>query len=410
MTPEDEQPTSPAARTRPPRAPRSLPPSRPQPSPRPQTRRPPSRRPASRRAPSANGPCAGRDANATRGRPPRRSPPRRKPPAAKPAAPKPPPPKSRPRKPTKQPLAKRPRREPPPRLPRRRNPRRRPAAAKPARPRRRVVRAHARYVRTSARKARMVCPHLRGKSVEEARAILAFTPREAARDWSKLLESAVANAESNHELLEEDLIVREAYADEGPTIKRFRPRAMGRATPIAKRTSHLTIALATSRSRWPPTPRNERKTENDGTEGSSRGDARGLHPRLEVQLVQRAPLRRVPRRGHPCPRAHRQQARPRGAVGDHDPQGRQRTRGQHPHRPSRDRDRQVGHRSGRPPPRSAPHDQKADQGQHPRDQAPRARRQARRPVDRRAAPEPRRLPPGDEARPHQRDALRAPRA
>ncbi len=110
-------------------------------------------------------------------------------------------------------------------------------------PRRRVVKAHARYVRTSARKARMVCGHLRGKSVEEARAILAFTPREVARDWSKLLESAVANAESNHELLEDDLIVREAYADEGPTIKRFRPRAMGRATTIRKRTSHLTITL-----------------------------------------------------------------------------------------------------------------------------------------------------------------------
>ncbi len=110
-------------------------------------------------------------------------------------------------------------------------------------PRRRVVRAHARYVRTSARKARMVCGHLRGKSVQEARAILAFTPRDVARDWSKLLESAVANAENNHELLEDDLIVREAYADEGPTIKRFRPRAMGRATPIHKRTSHLTITL-----------------------------------------------------------------------------------------------------------------------------------------------------------------------
>jgi len=110
-------------------------------------------------------------------------------------------------------------------------------------PRRRVVAAHARYVRTSARKARMVCGHIRGKSVQEARAILAFTPREVARDWSKLLESAVANAESNHELLEDDLIVREAYADEGPTIKRFRPRAMGRATPIRKRTSHLTITL-----------------------------------------------------------------------------------------------------------------------------------------------------------------------
>jgi len=115
------------------------------------------------------------------------------------------------------------------------------ASAKPSR--RRVVRARARYVRTSARKARMVSGHLRGKTVSEARAILAFTPREVARDWSKLLESAVANAENNHELLENDLVVREAYADEGPTIKRFRPRAMGRATPIHKRTSHLTITL-----------------------------------------------------------------------------------------------------------------------------------------------------------------------
>jgi ribosomal protein L22 len=117
------------------------------------------------------------------------------------------------------------------------------ASSVKAAPRRKVVAAHARYVRTSARKARMVCGHIRGKSVEEARAILAFTPREVARDWSKLLESAVANAESNHELLEDDLIVREAFADEGPTIKRFRPRAMGRATPIRKRTSHLTITL-----------------------------------------------------------------------------------------------------------------------------------------------------------------------
>jgi len=130
--------------------------------------------------------------------------------------------------------------------------RRKPRAA--TAPRRRVVRARARYVRTSARKARMVCGHLRGKSVQEARAILAFTPREVARDWSKLLESAVANAESNHELLEDDLIVREAFADEGPTIKRFRPRAMGRATPIRKRTSHLTITLTTG-----PEPRTTKR-------------------------------------------------------------------------------------------------------------------------------------------------------
>jgi ribosomal protein L22 len=117
--------------------------------------------------------------------------------------------------------------------------RRRDAAPRPP-----VVRAQAKYVRSSARKARLVCDHIRGKSVEEARAILAFTPRSVARDWSKVLESAVANAEHNHELDGEDLLVKAAHADEGPTLKRFQPRAMGRATPIRKRTSHLTILLA----------------------------------------------------------------------------------------------------------------------------------------------------------------------
>jgi ribosomal protein L22 len=106
-----------------------------------------------------------------------------------------------------------------------------------------VVRAQAKYVRTSARKARLVCDHIRGKSVDEARAILAFTPRAVAKDWAKLLDSAVANAEHNHELLGDDLVVQTAYADEGPTLKRFQPRAMGRATRIRKRTSHLTITL-----------------------------------------------------------------------------------------------------------------------------------------------------------------------
>jgi ribosomal protein L22 len=106
-----------------------------------------------------------------------------------------------------------------------------------------LVRAQAKYVRTSARKARLVCDHIRGKSVQDARAILAHTPRAVARDWSKLLESAVANAEHNHELLGDDLRIAAVTADEGPTLKRYRPRAMGRATRIRKRTSHLTILL-----------------------------------------------------------------------------------------------------------------------------------------------------------------------
>jgi ribosomal protein L22 len=123
-------------------------------------------------------------------------------------------------------------------------------AAKPARTRSRdaepavVVRARAKYVRTSARKARLVCDHIRGKDVAEARAILAFTPRAAAEAWTKLLESAIANAEHNYDLVGEDLRVTRVFADEGPTLKRFRPRAMGRATRIRKRTSHLTIELA----------------------------------------------------------------------------------------------------------------------------------------------------------------------
>ncbi len=119
--------------------------------------------------------------------------------------------------------------------------RRRGAAETPATPAQ--VRAQARYVRTSARKARLVCDHIRGKSVEEARAILDFAPRSAARDWSKLLESAVANAEHNHELVGDELRIVDAHADEGPTLKRYRPRAMGRATRIRKRTAHLSITL-----------------------------------------------------------------------------------------------------------------------------------------------------------------------
>ena len=105
------------------------------------------------------------------------------------------------------------------------------------------VRAQAKYVRSSPRKARLVIDHIRGKSVEEARAILVHTPRAAAEPVLKVLESAVANAEHNHELLPEELRVFQAFVDEGPTIKRYRPRALGRATRIRKRTSHITINL-----------------------------------------------------------------------------------------------------------------------------------------------------------------------
>jgi ribosomal protein L22 len=105
------------------------------------------------------------------------------------------------------------------------------------------VRAQARYVRTAPRKARLVIEHIRGKPVDQAIAILQHTPRAASRDVLKLLNSAIANAENNHELVADDLKVGKAFVDEGPTLKRYRPRALGRATRIHKRTSHMTITL-----------------------------------------------------------------------------------------------------------------------------------------------------------------------
>ena len=108
-----------------------------------------------------------------------------------------------------------------------------------------VVRARAKYVRSAPRKARLVMDHIRGRPVEQARAVLAHTPRAVSADILKLLDSAVANAESNYELGADELRIVRAFVDEGPTIKRYRPRALGRATRINKRTSHMTIELTT---------------------------------------------------------------------------------------------------------------------------------------------------------------------
>ena len=106
------------------------------------------------------------------------------------------------------------------------------------------VRAQAKWVRMSARKARVVLDHIRGRTVPEARTILAFTQRAAAIDIEKVLRSAVANAEANHGLDGDDLVVEAAYADEGPTLKRWKPRARGRVNRIRKRTCHVTLVLA----------------------------------------------------------------------------------------------------------------------------------------------------------------------
>jgi large subunit ribosomal protein L22 len=108
-----------------------------------------------------------------------------------------------------------------------------------------VVSARAKYVRSAPRKARLVMDHIRGKKVEQAQAILRHAPRAVSDDILKLLNSAVANAESSYELGPDELRIQRAYVDEGPTIKRYRPRARGRATRILKRTSHMTIELTT---------------------------------------------------------------------------------------------------------------------------------------------------------------------
>jgi large subunit ribosomal protein L22 len=108
---------------------------------------------------------------------------------------------------------------------------------------RQEVRAVAKWVRMSPRKARLVAEHIRGRSVPEARTVLAFTPRAAAREIEKVLRSAVANAEANHDLSGDELVVARAFVDEGPVMKRWRARARGRAARIRKPTCHITVVL-----------------------------------------------------------------------------------------------------------------------------------------------------------------------
>ncbi len=106
-----------------------------------------------------------------------------------------------------------------------------------------LVRASARYVRTAPRKVRVVADQIRGKDVEEALALLRFSPRGASVTVRKLVESAAANAENNHDLDPEDMKIAEISVDEGPTMRRYRARARGRATRIEKRTCHINVAL-----------------------------------------------------------------------------------------------------------------------------------------------------------------------
>ena len=151
------------------------------------------------------------------------------------------------------------------------------------------VRAVAKYVRTAPRKAQLVADQIRGRSVPEARTILAFMTRDAARDVEKVLRSAVANAEANHGLNGDSLVVSAAYVDEGPVMKRWRARARGRVARIKKPTCHITVKLvpvadgaitqtpAPSAPAVPPTPAPEPET----------GPAAETQPEAEAQTVEK---------------------------------------------------------------------------------------------------------------------------
>ena len=159
--------------------------------------------------------------------------------------------------------------------------------ATPATDDRQTVRAQAKWVRMSPRKARLVLDHIRGRSVPEARTILAFTPRAAATEIEKVLRSAVANAEANHGLDGDELLVQAAYADEGPTLKRWRPRARGRANRIRKRTCHVTLVLVEPEA--PAQPRRRRRAE-----GAKAADAKTPAPEGESKPKRRTPAKKKP--------------------------------------------------------------------------------------------------------------------
>jgi large subunit ribosomal protein L22 len=139
------------------------------------------------------------------------------------------------------------------------------------------VRAEAKWVRSSARKARLVTDQIRGRSVPEARTILAFSQRAIAREVEKVLNSAVANAESRPDLRlnGDEMFVAAAYADEGPTMKRWRARARGRVARIRKRTCHITVKLVEAPvAPSPPAPKTESAEEDTPTRATRKPTAK----------------------------------------------------------------------------------------------------------------------------------------
>ena len=186
------------------------------------------------------------------------------------------------------------------------------------------VRAVAKWVRMSPRKARLVAEHIRGRSVPEARTVLAFTPRAAARELEKVLRSAVANAEANHGLVGDELVVSAAYVDEGPVMKRWRARARGRVARIRKPTCHITIKL---------TPAAERPIrESAPVEGKPTRSDREVPPEpAEVGEEPPAETAAMPEAGASKPKAtseNRAGSKPEGAAENPKPKRRRAPRKQ----------------------------------------------------------------------------------
>jgi large subunit ribosomal protein L22 len=155
--------------------------------------------------------------------------------------------------------------------------------------------AVAKWVRTSPRKARLVAEHIRGRTVPEARTVLAFATRAAARDVEKVLRSAVANAEANHGLIGDDLYVSAAYVDEGPTLKRWRARARGRAARIRKHTCHITVKVAPVRVEAAPPPTTRRRAR-PAAATKEQPAAKPSAPKAEKTAEEKPRRVRTPRR------------------------------------------------------------------------------------------------------------------
>jgi large subunit ribosomal protein L22 len=189
------------------------------------------------------------------------------------------------------------------------------------------VRAEARYVRTAPRKAQLVAEQIRGRTVPEARTILAFMTRDAARDVEKVLSSAVANAEANHGLDGDELYVLTATVGAGPTLKRWRARARGRVARIKKRTCHITISLALPEEQAipaplpKPAPAAAPAPEPEAVEGAAveeapkpkRATRKKAEPADEAATEKPKPKRATPKKAEPVDEAATEEPKPKRA-------------------------------------------------------------------------------------------------